>query len=198
MSQHPPNGTTASGSKKSSTVATSLSPGTMAASRSVGGRLGTPGTRLSGGGAGRLGGSRLPSFKGQRDLTLGGTSPRVASSVPQSMSSGSSRGTSATENKKKFVPNLKVQRRKEEMKLEVRQEPTFDISAKSHKRDKQFAKTSSQSASGGGVPLCTASYLVLGSPRRPRCIRGTRHDFVTRNSKIASMMTIMLQPSNTA
>ena len=151
MSQHPPNGTAASGSKKSSTVATSLSPGTMAASRSVGGRLGTPGTRLGGGGAGRLGGSRLPSFKGQRDLTLGGTSPRVASSVPQSMSPGSSRGTSATENKKKFVPNLKVQRRKEEMKLEVRQEPTFDISAKSHKRDKQFAKTSSQSASGGGV-----------------------------------------------
>ena len=152
MSQHPPNGTAASGSKKPPTASRSLSPGTIAASRSVGGRLGTPGTRLcGGGGTGRLGGSRLPSFKGQRDLTLGGTSPRVASSVPQAMSSGASRGASTAENKKKFVPNLKVQRRKEEMKLEVRQDPTIDIPTKGHRKDRQSAKSSSQSASGGGV-----------------------------------------------
>lgn len=144
MSQNSPNGASASGSKKSAALSRSLSPGAIAASRS--GRLGTPGARLSGGGTtGRLGSSRLPSFKGQRDLTLGGTAPRAASAT-QSIS-----GAAATENKKKFVPNLKVQRRKEEMKQEVREERTIDIPRKGHVRDKQGGKANSSSSSSGGM-----------------------------------------------
>ena len=145
MSQNSPNGAPTSGSKKSATLTRSLSPGAMAASRPA--RLGTPGARLSGGGTGRLGSSRLPSFKGQRDLTLGGTAPRTAS-VTQSIS-----GAASSENKKKFVPNLKVQRRKEEMKREVREERTIDIptATKGHVRDKQGGKANALSASGDGA-----------------------------------------------
>ena len=142
MSQGSPNGNPTSGSKKSVPLSRSLSPG---ATRP--GRLGTPGARLSGGGTGRLGSSRLPSFKGQRDLTLGGATPRAAS-VTQSMS-----GVASSENKKKFVPNLKVQRRKEEMKQEMREERNIDIptSKKGHFRDKQGGRANCQSASGDGA-----------------------------------------------
>ncbi len=52
------------------------------------------------------GGGRLPSFKGQRDLSLGGSGSGVKSG-------------GATADKKKFVPNLNVQRRKDEIKKEV-------------------------------------------------------------------------------
>ena len=143
MSQNSPNGASASGSKKSATMSRSLSPGAIAASRS--GRLGTPGARLSGGGTGRLGSSRLPSFKGQRDLTLGGTA------MPVKKEPGT--GTAAAENKKKFVPNLKVQRRKEEMKLEVREERKINIptASKGHARDKQGGKAISLSSSSDGA-----------------------------------------------
>jgi DNA-directed RNA polymerase III subunit RPC4 len=64
---------------------------------------------------GRLGGAgRLPSFKGQRDLTLGGSGRPAAVALTASSSTGE---------KKKFVPNLNVQRRKEEIKKEVEDGP---------------------------------------------------------------------------
>lgn len=91
-----------------------------------------------------MGSSRLPSFKGQRDLTLGGATPRAASAaIP---------GAAATDNKKKFVPNLKVQRRKEEMKKEVKEERVIDIQTgrKGHVKDKHGGKAKSLSSSGEG------------------------------------------------
>jgi len=62
-------------------------------------------------------------------------------------------GTAAAENKKKFVPNLKVQRRKEEMKLEVREERKINIptASKGHARDKQGGKAISLSSSSDGA-----------------------------------------------
>ena len=72
---------------------------------------------------------RLPSLKGKRDLTLGaaGTSKK-ASGLPNLVNRNSSGSASSTAEKKKFVPNLNVQRKVKSEEAESAKPPNAKAS----------------------------------------------------------------------
>ena len=72
---------------------------------------------------------RLPSLKGKRDLTLGaaGTSKK-ASGLPNLVNRNSSGSASSTADKKKFVPNLNVQRKVKSEEAESAKPPNAKAS----------------------------------------------------------------------